>query len=610
MTQLSDYNKLQQARKELPIYKARDILIQQLKQHNTLIIVGETGSGKTTQLPQYILEAGINKKGRIGITQPRRVAAITIAQRVAKETGSQLGHLVGYSIRFEDVTSKHTKIKYMTDGMLLRESQLDPDLKRYSVIILDEAHERTLNTDILFGVVKAAQQKRPDLKIVVMSATLEAEAFSKYYNNAKILYVKGRQHPVEMFYCSEEEPDFQDACVTATLQLHLSEKPGDILVFLTGQEEIENVGAILEDKVRLFPPEIPKLIVCPIFSSLPSEKQMQVFEPTPEGCRKVVLATNIAETSITINGIKYVIDTGLVKVRAYNPKTGMESLKIMRISKASAAQRKGRAGRECPGKCFRLYTEEEYSKMDMFTVPEIKRCNLSEIVLQLKSLGINNVLTFDFLDKPNRNALIKSLEQLYAIGALNKNGTLSEFGKKLAQLPLEPMFSATLLKAEEYECVSEILTIIAMLSVEAIFYSPSNQREKADKAKGKFASIYGDHITLLKVYREYKAARGDPQWCWGNYINSKSMKKVLEVRKQLADILQKMGIRMSSAPERDTTPIRKCLAAGFFLNAAVRVPKKRLYRTLISNQEVKIHPSSVLKDPLPDYVIFNTMVCM
>lgn len=328
---------------------------------------------------------------------------VTLSQRVSQEMGVKLGELVGYNIRFDDMTSNKTRIKFLTDGMLVREAQIDPLLKSYGIIVLDESHERTVNGDVLFGILKRIQKERSDLRVIIMSATLEAESFAKFFD-AKIVTVKGRQHQVELFYTDEPQSDYVEACVTAATQLHLDEPEGDILIFLTGQEDIESVVSGLEEKAKLLPPEAMKMIIAPIFSALPSEKQMEVFDKTPSGCRKIILATNIAETSITINGIKFVIDSGLVKLRLYNPLNGLETLQIQKISKASAAQRLGRAGRESSGKCFRLYTEESFESMGEYTVPEIQRCNLSEVVLQMLSMGIREPQSFDFIDKPSKKA--------------------------------------------------------------------------------------------------------------------------------------------------------------------------------------------------------------
>jgi ATP-dependent RNA helicase DHX8/PRP22 len=301
-------------------------------------------------MTQYLCEAGFASTGMVGCTQPRRVAAMSVAKRVAEEVGCRLGQEVGYTIRFEDCTSPRTKIKYMTDGMLLRECLLDPKVSKYSVLLLDEAHERTVSTDVLFGLLKKAAKERPDLKLIVTSATLDSERFSSYFFDCPILTIPGRTYPVEVLFSRDPEPDYLDAALVSTIQIHLSEPPGDILVFLTGQEEIDTACEILYERMKSLGPQVPELIILPVYSALPSEMQSKIFEPTPAGSRKVVLATNIAETSITIDGIYYVIDPGFVKQNSYDPKLGMDSLVVVPISQAQARQRAGRAGRTGPGK--------------------------------------------------------------------------------------------------------------------------------------------------------------------------------------------------------------------------------------------------------------------
>ena len=377
---------MQELRKTLPIYQYKDDLIAALEQFQTLIIVGETGSGKTTQIPQYLVEAGYSKnKLKIGCTQPRRVAAMSVAARVAEEMNVALGQQVGYSIRFEDCTSENTIVKYMTDGMLLREFLNEPDLAAYSCIIIDEAHERTLHTDILFGLVKDIARFRPDLKLLISSATMDAERFSEYFDDAPIFNIPGRKFPVDIYHTEQPEANYLDAAINQIMTIHVTEDKGDILLFLTGQEEIETVNERLLEICQSFGSKIKELIICPIYANLPSDLQARIFEPTPPNARKVVLSTNIAETSITIDGIVYVIDPGLCKQNNYNPKSGMESLVVVPISRASAKQRAGRAGRVGPGKCFRLFTEWAYqNECDENTTPEIQRCNMSNTVLLLK----------------------------------------------------------------------------------------------------------------------------------------------------------------------------------------------------------------------------------
>ena len=357
----------------LPVYKEKARIIESVKTNQVVVIVGQTGSGKTTQIPKLLLPDA----KRIIVTQPRRVAAIQIATRVASEMNSRVGELVGYSVRFKDCSSFHkTRIKYVTDGMLLRELLIDNMLTKYDIIVLDEVHERTLRTDILMGAIKSILKNRTSLKLVVMSATLNASQFSKYFDNCPILQVPGRLYPVTNYFSSEKQPDYMEASLASIIQIHKQKQKGDVLVFLTGQEDIENLEKMLNEQNKSLASNLDKILVCPIFAALPPAQQSKVFEKTPIGFRKVVLATNIAETSITISGIKFVIDCGLVKRRGFNPKTGIETLGVLPISKASANQRSGRAGRESEGYCYRLYTEESFKLMHPETEPEIKRLTI------------------------------------------------------------------------------------------------------------------------------------------------------------------------------------------------------------------------------------------
>lgn len=386
---------LKQQRESLPIFSLRNALIAAVKENQFLVVVGETGSGKTTQLTQYLAESGFVSPGVIGCTQPRRVAAKSVAQRVSEETGTQLGTLVGYHVRFEPNFGPDTQILYQTDGMLQREILADPDLLRYSVIMLDEAHERTIATDILFALLKKTAKRRLDLKIIITSATLNADKFSSFFNECPIFTIPGRTFPVELLYSKEPEPDYFDITLLTVMQIHIAEDPGDILVFLTGQEEIDSACSILSDRVNALGTSIPKLIILPVYSALPSEQQSQIFDPAPPGCRKVVLATNIAETSITIDYIRYVVDPGFVKQNAFDPKLGMDSLIVTPIPQAQANQRSGRAGRTAPGKCFRLYTETAYqTEMLPTMIPEIQRQNLAYTILMLKAMGVSGFQCF------------------------------------------------------------------------------------------------------------------------------------------------------------------------------------------------------------------------
>ncbi|CAA7026587.1 unnamed protein product [Microthlaspi erraticum] len=600
---------LQEVRKSLPIYNYREQLLKAVEEHQVLVIVGETGSGKTTQIPQYLHEAGYTKRGKVGCTQPRRVAAMSVAARVAQEMGVKLGHEVGYSIRFEDCTSDKTILKYMTDGMLLRELLGEPDLASYSVVIVDEAHERTLSTDILFGLVKDIARFRPDLKLLISSATMDAEKFSDYFDSAPIFSFPGRRYPVEMNFTSAPEADYMDAAIVTVLTIHVREPLGDILVFLTGQEEIESAEEILKQRIRGFGTKIRELIICPIYANLPSELQAKIFEPTPEGARKVVLATNIAETSLTIDGIKYVVDPGFSKMKSYNPKTGMESLLITPISKASASQRAGRAGRTSAGKCYRLYTAFNYNNdLEENTVPEVQRTNLASVVLALKSLGIHDLINFDFMDPPPAEALVKALELLFALGALNKLGELTKAGRRMAEFPLDPMLSKMIVVSDKYKCSDEIISIAAMLSIGGtIFYRPKDKQVHADNARMNFnTGNVGDHIALLKVYSSWKETNYSTQWCYENYIQVKSMKRARDIRDQLEGLLERVEIEISSNLN-DMDVIRKSIVAGFFPHTA-KLQKTGSYRTVKHPQTVHIHPNSGLAQVVPRWVVYHELV--
>ncbi|KAJ6843325.1 pre-mRNA-splicing factor ATP-dependent RNA helicase DEAH1 [Iris pallida] len=600
---------LQDERKLLPIYPYREELLQAVNDHQVIVIVGETGSGKTTQIPQYLHEAGYTKRGKVGCTQPRRVAAMSVSARVAQEMGVKLGHEVGYSIRFEDCTSEKTVLKYMTDGMLLREFLGEPDLASYSVVMVDEAHERTLSTDILFGLVKDIARFRKDLKLLISSATLDAEKFSDYFDSAPIFKIPGRRYPVDIHFTTAPEADYIDAAIVTVLQIHVTQPPGDILVFLTGQEEIETIDEILKHRTRGLGTKIAELIICPIYANLPTELQAKIFEPTPEGARKVVLATNIAETSLTIDGIKYVIDPGFCKIKSYNPRTGMESLLVNPISKASAMQRAGRSGRTGPGKCFRLYTAYNYHHdLEDNTVPEIQRTNLANVVLSLKSLGIHDLVNFDFMDPPPSEALLKALEQLFALSALNSRGELTKVGRRMAEFPLDPMLSKMIVASEKYKCSDEVISIAAMLSVgNSIFYRPKDKQVHADNARKNFHSGFvGDHIALLNVYNHWKETDFSTQWCYENYIQVRSMKRARDIRDQLEGLLERVEIEVTSNLS-DLDAIKKAMTSGFFHHSA-KLQKSGAYRTVKNPQTVHIHPSSGLAEVHPRWVIYHELV--
>ncbi|KAG5651047.1 hypothetical protein H0H81_010081, partial [Sphagnurus paluster] len=598
---------IEETRKSLPIYAFKDQLIEAVREHQILIVVAETGSGKTTQLPQYLHEAGFTANGmKVGCTQPRRVAAMSVAARVAEEMGTKVGYEVGYSIRFEDCTSDKTVVKYMTDGMLLREFLTEPDLAGYSALIIDEAHERTLSTDILFALIKDIARFRPELRILISSATLNADEFSTYFDGAPAFYVPGRMFPVDIHYTPQPEANYLHAAITTVFQIHTTQPKGDILVFLTGQEEIEACHENLQETARALGNKIAELVICPIYANLPSDMQAKIFEPTPDGARKVVLATNIAETSITIDGVVFVIDPGFVKQNSYNPRTGMSSLVVVPCSRASANQRAGRAGRVGPGKAFRLYTKWAFSnELEANTVPEIQRTNLGMVVLLLKSLGINDLIGFEFISPPPGETLMRALELLYALGALNDRGELTKLGRRMAEFPVDPMLSKAIISSEKYSCTDEarinitifaVLTIISMLSESgSLFYRPKDKKLHADQARQNFVRPGGDHFTLLNVWEQWAETNYSQQFCYEQFLQFKSLSRARDIRDQLAGLCERVEVVIQSNPNsNDITPVQKAMTAGYFYNTAQLQKSGDSYRTLKTNHTVYIHPSSSL----------------
>jgi pre-mRNA-splicing factor ATP-dependent RNA helicase DHX15/PRP43 len=548
-------------------------------------------------------------------TQPRRVAAMSVARRVADEMDVTIGEEVGYSIRFEEATGPKTFMKYSTDGMLLREAMTDPLLSRYSVIVIDEAHERTLATDVLFGLLKEVLLKREDLKVVVMSATLEAEKFQGYFLEAPLMRVPGRLHPVEIFYTQDPERDYLEAAIRTAVQIHACEPPGDILIFLTGEEEIEDACMKIRREIGNAGDKVGDAKVVPLYASLPPQQQQKIFDEAPPprngiAGRKIVVSTNIAETSLTIDGIVYVLDPGFSKQKVYNPRIRVESLLVSPISRASAHQRAGRAGRTRPGKCFRLYTEASFKKdLQEQTYPEILRSNLGSVVLQLKKLGIDDLVHFDFMDPPAPETLMRALELLNYLGALDDDGNLTQVGKVMSEFPLDPQLAKMVCVSPQFTCANEILTITAMLSVPNPFIRPRDQQKEADDAKAQFSHVEGDHLTLLNAYHAFKQNGEDSQWAWNNYLNFRAMKSADNVRSQLMRIANRydMNLRSTEFTSRDYyLNIRKAILSGYFMQVA-HLERKGSYLTVKDNQEVSLHPSTCL-DNKPQWVVYNEFV--
>lgn len=600
-----------ETRRLLPIYSMRDDLISAVRENQFLVVVGETGSGKTTQIVQYLYEEGLYYVGDvekiIGCTQPRRVAAVSVAARVAEEMGCKVGHTVGYTIRFEDMTSSDTRIKYMTDGILEREALMDPTMLKYLLIMLDEAHERTIATDVLFTLLRDASAKNPDLKVIVTSATLDSEKFSHFFRDCPIIKIPGRTFPVEIEFSHDPEPDYLAAALDCVMQIHVAEPEGDILVFLTGQEEIETAFEALATRMKKLCGAVQEMLIVPVYAALPSELQAKVFESAPQGIRKVILATNIAETSITIDGVKYVVDPGFVKVSAYDPKLGMDSLIVSPISQAQANQRSGRAGRTGPGKCFRLYTEDAFhTEMLPNTIPEIQRKYLSATILMLKAMGIHDLLNFGFMDPPPSQTMENALHELYTLGALDDDGYLTTLGRRMADFPMEPALAKTVLASVDHGCSSEVLTIVAMLSVQTIFYRPKEKQAAADQLKQRFHSIHGDHITYLNVFQAWDLSGRSSRWCKTNFIYERSMKRAFDIRGQLMTIMARFKLNVLSS--NDNSAIRRAFCSGFFRNLARRDPQDGVYYSLFDQMPVHLHPSLALLGRSIEYVIYHTLL--
>ncbi|XP_008559827.1 ATP-dependent RNA helicase DHX8 [Microplitis demolitor] len=602
-------------RESLPIYNMKDELIKAVSKNQFLIILGETGSGKSTQITQFLADAGFAEKGEICCTQPRRVAARSIAERVAEEFGCHVGEEVGYVMRFENCTSDKTIIKYVTEGILLRECMSHPVLKPYKVIMLDEAHERTIYTDVLFGLLKIIATRRSDLRIIVTSATLNATKFSEYFNDAPIFTIPGRTFDVKIDFLKSPELDFIEATSAAVLRIHQQEPPGDILVFLTGQQEIDEVCRILRKRLESLSPDVGELVILPAYAALSPSQLNEIFDPVPAGSRKAVVATNIAETSITINGIYYVVDAGLAKQVVFNPKTEICGLFTTPISQASAIQRAGRAGRTGPGKCYRLYTENAFEEeMWPTTIPEIKRTNFSSTLLQLLAIDVFHLSSSGFMDFPSRDFMLLALKTLHSLRAVDEKG-ITNLGKMMASFPVDPCLARMLIMSVLFKCSEEILTIVSIFSVidhfQRFFYHLPSDKEKATAVKSnrdKFVNSDGDHLTFLAAYNLWNESDDGDDWCSENYVNHSVLVSAQKIRKHLAELMEKHHFEVTSA-NNNMEPVKLAICSGLLRNVARLhdLVIKSYYQTVVSNQLVHIHPSSILADNKERYLVYHEL---
>lgn len=557
------------------------------------------------------------------------MAATTVAIRVAEEYGCELGKEVGFSIRFEDVTSASTKIKFLTDGLLIREALVDPLLSRYSVIMVDEAHERSISTDILLGLLKKIMKKRPELRIIISSATLQAEDFLSFFSQnsdtqessengndevGSIISLEGRMYPVDVLYLESPSENYVEKAISTVFDIHTKEPGGDILVFLTGREEIDTAVQAIAERSAQLPSSSQSIMALPLYAGLSTEQQMFVFDNPPDNTRKVIFSTNIAEASVTIDGIVYVVDSGFVKLRAFDPRTGIESLTATPVSKAAASQRAGRAGRTKPGKCFRLYTEKAFQALPDANIPEIQRSNLAPFILQLKALGIDNVVRFDYLTPPPAELMIKASELLFSLGALDEYAKLTKpMGIRMAELAVEPMMAKTLLAASSFGCLSEILTIAAMTSLGgSVWIQIEGEKKQAESARRKFAAGEGDYLTLLNVYQTFiTKGKKESKFCHDNYLNFKAMTRAVSIRAQLKRYLERFGIAVDESLKTPAAnrgeQIRRCLTTGYFAHAA-RMQPDGSFRNIEGGTTLYAHPSSLMFNRKADWVIFHEVM--
>jgi ATP-dependent RNA helicase DHR2 len=634
---------LYEIRKTLPVFKVKDEVIPCILENQVTILIGETGSGKSTQIPHFLME---KMDKNIAVTQPRRVAAMNLAMRVSEEYGCYVGEEVGYSVRFNNMTSRRTKLKYITDGMLLRELMIDPKLSKYSTVIVDEAHERTILTDLLIGFLKGLLIERnaksieentaPDFKVVIMSATLDAEKFSKFFNNAPILFIEGKMYPVQRYYIDKPADDIIDAMVKSVIQVNQGEQSGDILCFLPGQEDIDKTVEILNTISLELPKEAPLIVPMPLYAALPPQQQMKIFTKLKSRQRKVIISTNIAETSVTVPGIKYVIDSGLRKVKVWRHQLGLSTLLTVPISKASATQRAGRAGRESAGKCFRLYKESDYLKLTDTTEPEILRSEIISPVLMLKKLGVDDILGWHWLENPGQESLVASLQQLYALGALNNSGSITTIGEQMVTLPVAPHLASVLIKAQEYNVLNEVIDIVSCLSVDNLLMTPpSEKRDEINAMRFETCTLgtsHGDLIMLKElfdIFNTIKEADERKRWCKEIAVSYKGFKNVIRIKKQIreymnllnngfddTDIVMKHDHNdfdeqygngsMANTP-LDVESILKSFLSGFISNTAIGMPD-RSYRTVTSGNLISVHPSSLLFGKKKDAIMYIEFV--
>ncbi|MBQ1972501.1 MAG: ATP-dependent RNA helicase, partial [Treponema sp.] len=561
--------------KKLPVYEQKQRILDTLKDNQVIVVQSPTGSGKTTQIPVILYEAGYAQSGTIAVTQPRRIAALSVSEFISKQLNTTYPGLVGYKMRFEDKTDATTKIKIMTDGILLQEMKLDPWLSKYSVIMVDEAHERSLNIDFVLGLLKRVLAERKDFRVIVSSATMNAEAFSAYFDGCPIVTIDTITYPVTIVYDTPSIPasTISEAATDALLtkicntvdRILANNEPGGILIFLPGEKIIKDCLWKLDHS-----PFSRKIHTLPLYGRLAKEEQEKVFDPAPFGKKKIIISTNIAETSVTISDITTVIDAGLAKLNFYNPRTFTSSLNETAISKASCNQRKGRAGRTQPGICYRLYSRKDYDTRPMYTTEEIYRTDLSEVVLRMAELGITDFQNFDFISPPGIEGIIGAVDTLNMLKALDSDNTLSSIGKLMVEFPLEPRISRIIIEAimKYPNVLEEALIAAAFLSANSPFLLPQGEEMEARKAHHNFRDMQGDFVSYLNIFKGYTSSPDKEKFCKKNYLDDRVMAEIENINIQLKDIVSKMNIPIMGGGNKGDYLC--CIASGMIQFVCIR----------------------------------------
>ncbi|MDR0663685.1 MAG: ATP-dependent RNA helicase [Spirochaetaceae bacterium] len=596
---------------DLPVYKHKDLILAALAENQVAVVESPAGSGKTTQLPVILHHAGFAKNGMIGVTQPRRIAALSVSEYIARELGESIPGLIGYKMRFADMTVPKTKIKIMTDGILLQEMKLDPWLSKYDCIIVDEAHERSLTIDFILGLLKRILEERHDFKVIVSSATINAEVFSAYFGNCPVVKIDATTYPVTLIYDPPEAARDQTGLAASELLLNkitliveriISERrQGDILVFLPGEKMIKDcIARLASGSVGR------KLHLIPLYGRLGKDEQERVFDKAPWGKTKVVAATNIAETSVTIDGITAVIDSGLSKTNFYNPKTFTSSLVEGPISKASCNQRKGRAGRTREGSCYRLYSRRDFESRPLFTTEEIYRTDLSEVVLRMAELGITSFEEFDFISTPGREGIRSAVETLNLLGALERDNSLSKIGKMMTEFPLSPRQSRIIVEAILYypDVTGETIIAAAFLSTQSPYALPPGEEIDARRAHHRFRDSSGDFVSYLKLFREYGEAADKARFCERSYLDERAMAEIANVAAQLELIVSDMGVPILSG---GTIEDYLCAVARGLIQFVCVRQGRDVYRSLTADR-ILIHPGSVMFKMDPHYIVAGEII--